>query len=227
MKRPSNKLEVEQFNDEFARQHDINDYYERSGYLIRTIEQRRLNIIQEMMGAQRGDRILEVGCGGGHVLRLFRDATLTGVDVSGEMIAKAEKNLAGYDVALLKGDIADLGLKDASFDGIVCTEVLEHVLEPHVILEQIRRLAKPGGRVVITFPNDSLINGIKNVVRRTGLTRIGPFKRMEWGGDHYHFHIWSIAEMRRLLRRYFELRREAFAPNRLFPIRCCFMCTKR
>ena len=224
MKRPSTNQEVEQYNDEFARQHDINDYYERSGFLIRTIEQRRLRLIKSMMGARPGDRILEVGCGGGHVLQLFPDAKLTGVDVSGEMIAKATKNLEGYDAQLLKGDIAELGLEDNSFDGIVCTEVLEHVLEPEAILEQIKRLARSGGRVVITFPNDNLINGLKGVIRKTRLTALPPFRRIAWGGDHYHFHVWSVRQMRELLGKYFTVVREGFAPIRPIPIRCCFQC---
>jgi len=217
--------DVERMNDEFAREHDINAYYDESGFLIRTIEQRRLAIIEEMMAARHGDAILEVGCGGGHVLRRFRQAKLTGVDVSGEMLAKAEKNLAGYDVRFLKGDLAELDLEDGSFDGIVCTEVLEHTVDPEHILGQIKRLAKPGGRIVITFPNDHLINGIKTVIRKTRLTVLPPLRRVAWGGDHYHLHVWSMAEMRSLMRKYFTLVDEQHAPSRVFPIRCCFKCT--
>ncbi len=224
---PTTDEGVEAFNDDFARQHDINAYYDESGFLIRAIEQRRLTVIRRMMAARPGDRILEVGCGGGHVLRLFRNAKLTGVDVSGEMLAKAEQNLAGYDFELLKGDIAKLGLEDRSFDGIVCTEVLEHVVEPGHILEQIQRLARPGARIVITFPNDHLINGIKDTIRSIGLTALPPFRRIAWGGDHFHLHVWSVKEMRALLSRYFTVQDEAFAPTRAFPIRACFKCVKR
>lgn len=227
MKRPTTHEEAEQINDTFAREHDINAYYESSGFLVRAIEQRRLNIIRSMMSSRPGERILEVGCGGGHVLQLFRDAKLTGVDVSGEMLAKAEKNLRGYDATLLKGNIAELGLESDSFDGIVCTEVLEHVMDPEAILEQIQRLVRPGGRVVITFPNDNLINGLKGVIRKSGLTAIPPFTRINWGGDHYHFHIWSVPEMRALLAKYFIVEREDHAPAWPLPIRCCFLCKKR
>lgn len=212
-------------NDEFARAHDIDAYYDESSFLIRTIEQARLRIIRDMMGAGPGDRILEVGCGGGHVLRMFRESRLTGVDVSGEMLAKAEKNLSGYDARLLKGDLAELDLPDASFDGIVCTEVLEHTVDPEHILGQIKRLARPGARIVITFPNDNLINGIKGVIRRSRLTVLPPFRRIAWGGDHYHLHVWSMSEMRALLSKYFVLVDERHALSRLFPIRCCFQCT--
>ncbi len=224
---PTTDEEVERYNDEFARKHDINAYYEQSGVLIRAIEQRRLDIIRKMMAARAGDRILEVGCGGGHVLRQFPEAKLTGVDVSGEMLAKAKRNLAGYDVSLLKGDIGKLELDDESFDGIVCTEVLEHVIEPEHILENIRRLARRSARVVITFPNDHLINGIKDAIRAVRLTALPPFRRIAWGGDHYHLHVWTVKEMRELLGRYFTVQEQAFAPSAALPIRACFKCVKR
>jgi ubiquinone/menaquinone biosynthesis C-methylase UbiE len=222
---PETQEDVERMNDEFARANDINAYYNDSGFLIRTIEQKRLRIIEEMMSAGAGEQILEVGCGGGHVLRLFRQSELTGVDVSGEQLAKAEENLAGYNFKLLKGDLAELDLADASFDGIVCTEVLEHTVDPEHIVKQIKRLAKPGARIVITFPNDNLINGIKGFIRTTRLTVLPPLKRVAWGGDHYHLHVWSISEMRDLMRKYFTLVDEQHAPSRLFPVRCCFKCT--
>lgn len=224
---PASKEEVEAFNDTFAREHDIDDYYARSGFLIGLIEQRRLRIIERALSVRAGESILEVGCGGGHVLSLFRQARLTGVDVSGEMIEKAKRNLAGYDVSFKKGDIGDVGLADHSFDGIVCTEVLEHVVEPEHVLSHIQRLIKPSGRVVITFPNDNLINGLKDVVKKSGLTAFPPFKRVGWGGDHYHFHVWTIREMRALLSRYFSVVDAEFAPSSALPIRCCFLCVPR
>lgn len=227
MERPETKEDVERVYDAFAREHDIDDYYARSGFLIGYIEKRRLRIIERMMSARKGDAILEVGCGGGHVLSLFKQAKLTGVDVSGEMLAKARRNLAGYDFELKKGDIADVELADASFDGIVCTEVLEHVVDPEHVLRNIQRLVKPTGRVVITFPNDSLINGLKDVVRKSGLTALPPFKRVAWGGDHFHYHVWSIREMRALLSRYFSVVEAEFAPSAALPIRCCFLCVPR
>lgn len=231
MKRPATREEVEHFNDTFARDHDINAYYGESGLLIGFVEQRRLSIIKSMMNAKRGEKILEVGCGGGHVLSMFREATLTGVDVSGEMLEKAKKNLAGFDFDLRKGDIGEVGLPDHSFDGIVCTEVLEHVLDPDHVLKNIQRLIKPSGRVVITIPNDNLINDlkrvVKGVVRRSGLSTLPMFRRIGWGGDHYHFHVWTVREMRALLRHYFSVVDEQFAPTSALPIRACFLCVPR
>jgi SAM-dependent methyltransferase len=219
--------DVEGWNDAFARENDIDQYYDGSGFAIRWIEGRRLAAIRRMVAAGPGERILEVGCGGGHVLRLFPGCELTGVDVSGEMLAKARRNLAGYKVRLLKGELSELDLPSGGFDAVICTEVLEHAVDPEGILEQMGRLLRPGGRAVITFPNDPLVNALKSLIRRSGLTLVPPFSRISWGGDHYHLHVWRIGEMRALLGRHFAIQAERFAPSRLLPIRCCFQCTGR
>ncbi|UCC30769.1 MAG: class I SAM-dependent methyltransferase [Phycisphaerales bacterium] len=218
---------VEHWNDTFARQHDIDDYYSRSGLLIRWIEQQRLACIRSMVAAKPSDRILEVGCGGGHVLRQFPESDLTGVDVSGEMLAKARRNLQGYRAYLLKGELQELDLPDAGFDKVICTEVLEHAVDPEAILAQIKCLVRTEGRLVITFPNDPLVNRLKGFIRSSGLTILPPFRRISWGGDQYHLHVWRVGEMRALLSRYFAILRERFIPSRLLPIRCCFQCASR
>ena len=217
-------IDVRSWNDTFAREHDIDDYYARSGFLIRWIEQRRLRFIRDMVSAGTADRILEVGCGGGHVLRMFPEADLTGVDVSGEMLKKARRNLRGYPVQLLQGELHELDLPSGGFDAIICTEVLEHVVDPRAVLSQMKRLLRPSGRVVVTFPNDPLVNRLKSIIRGSGLTILPPFRRISWGGDQYHLHVWRVREMRSLLSEYFRVSRVRFAPSRLLPVRCCFQC---
>jgi 2-polyprenyl-3-methyl-5-hydroxy-6-metoxy-1,4-benzoquinol methylase len=221
---PATIADVEGWNDAFARENDIDQYYQASGPVIRWIEGRRLAAIRRMIGPRPHERLLEVGCGGGHVLRMFPQCELTGVDVSGEMLAKARRNLAGCRVELLKGELGGLNLPPASFDKIICTEVLEHAVDPQGILQQMSRLLKPTGVSVITFPNDHLVEALKSMIRRTGLTFLPPLRRISWGGDHYHLHRWSIRQMRDLLSRWFVITQELFAPSRLLPIRCCFQC---
>lgn len=216
--------DVERWNDTFALEHDIDDYYTRASLPIRMIEHRRLTCIRKMVDAKSSDRILEVGCGGGHILKMFPNAKLTGVDVSGRMLDKARRNLRGYPITLLKGELNELDLESASFDKIICSEVLEHVVDPHRVLGDIRRLLRPGGRAVITFPNDSVVNGLKSFLRRTGLTVLPLFRRISWGGDQYHLHVWNIPAMRELLSRYFAVKRQRLVPARILPIRCCFQC---
>lgn len=216
---------AEALNDRLAVEHPINDYYEKSFWAIRKIEQARLRIIREMVGPAAGLSLLEVGSGGGHVLRMFRDAQLTAVDVSGKFLEIAKENLRGYDCRFIQGAIDRLGLPEASFDRIVCTEVLEHIPDPHPVMREIARLLKPTGRAVITVPNDPLINGGKSVVRSTPVGWVLG-SRINWGGDEFHLHQWKPNEFKAVLSQYFKVEEMRSAPFDLLPIRVCFLCRR-
>ena len=218
--------DVEALNDRLATEHPIDDYYERSMWPIRFIERRRLEIIRTMIGHSRGLDIAEVGSGGGHVLRMFPDARLTAIDVSGVFLETAKKNLRGYDVRFLKGELGALSLPAASFDRVICTETLEHTVDPVAVLAEIRRVVRPGGVAVITVPNDRLIRRMKDAVRRTP-ARLGLARRVSWGGDEYHLHVWSPAELEALLAPHFQVLERAAAPFDRVPIRACFKCSPR
>src|SRR5262245_26599248 len=97
--------DVEALNDRLAREHPIDDYYARSPLPIRLIEQRRLAIIREFAGDVHGKDLVEVGSGGGHVLRMFPEARLTAIDVSDIYLDTARRNLAGYDASFIKGEV--------------------------------------------------------------------------------------------------------------------------
>jgi SAM-dependent methyltransferase len=220
------RRDVEALNDELARAHPIDDYYARSPLPIRWIEAKRLRLIRELAEPCAGLELLEVGSGGGHVLRRFPDARLTAVDVSSVFLATARANLAGYDVRFLKGELDALALAPASFDRIVCSEVLEHTLDPEAILATIARLLRPGGVAVITIPNDPAIARWKRRIRRTPL---GWWlrDRIEWGGDAYHLHQWTPAGFEELLSRWFRVTARRGSPCDALPIRACFRCEAR
>lgn len=222
----ASQLNVEAHNDKLARDHSIDDYYARSPLPIRLIERRRLAIIAEMAGRTAGLDLAEVGSGGGHVLRLFPDARLTAIDVSDVFLDTARRNLAGYDVRFVKGEVDKLDLPAASFDRVICTEVLEHCVDPGAILAAIARLLRPGGVAVITVPNDPLILRMKGLVRRTPIG-YALRDRIEWGGDIYHLHQWTPDQFARLLERHFRITERRSAPLDLLPIRACFRCVHR
>jgi SAM-dependent methyltransferase len=211
------ELTVEAVNDRLALEHSIDDYYERSPWPIRLIERRRLSIISDFVGPSAGLEICEIGSGGGHVLRLFPDARLTAIDVSDVYLETARRNLTGYDVRFLKGEVEHLGLAAESFDRIVCTEVLEHTVDPDAILAEIARLLKPDGVAVVTVPNDPLIHRLK----RWAAPILG---RRDWGGDEYHLHTWRPREFGSLLERHLTINSFRGSPSRLLPIRSCFRC---
>lgn len=58
----------------------------------------------------------------------------------------------------LVGDITAIPAPDASFDAVLCSEVLEHVPEPTHALDEFARLLKPGGKLILTAPFASLVH---------------------------------------------------------------------
>ena len=224
--RPQQTVDAEALNDRLAREYSIDDYYERSAWFIRLVEGRRLSIIRDFVGPHEGLDIAEVGSGGGHVLRMFPRARLTAIDVSSVYLDNARKNLAGYDVRFVKGEVDKLGLPAASFDRVICTEVLEHVVDSDAVLAAIVPLLRPAGYAVITVPNDPLIARLKGIVRRTPARRLLG-DRIEWGGDTYHLHRWTPKEFEAVLSRHFDVVDRRMAPTRLAPLRSCFKCKRR
>lgn len=218
--------DVEALNDHLARNYSIDDYYERSILPIRVIESKRLAIIREFVGEREGMRIAEVGSGGGHVLRMFKKSKLTAIDVSDVFLDTARKNLSGYDVTFVKGEIDKLDPLPTGFDRVICTEVLEHTLDPRAILAAITKMLAPGGRAVITVPNDPLIMRLKTLVR---LTPVGWAlrKRINWGGDHLHLHQWTPSQFKKILSEQFHVLQYEAAPSSLAPIRACFLCAPK
>jgi 2-polyprenyl-3-methyl-5-hydroxy-6-metoxy-1,4-benzoquinol methylase len=176
-----------------------------------------------MAGRCEGLAVAEVGVGGGHVLRMFPEAKLTAIDVSGVYLEAARKALRGLDVHFLKGELHELGLARDSFDRVICSEVLEHTADPEAILAAISEVLRPNGAAVITVPNDPLIRRLKGVVHRSTVGWLIR-RQVDWGGDEFHLHEWKPADFRRLLERFFTVTDYRASPSRVMPVRACFRC---
>ncbi len=222
----SEPVDVEALNDRLAREHPIDEYYARSPWPIRLVEGRRLARVRGFLGTVAGLEVIEIGSGGGHVLAMFPEARLTALDVSDEYLEDARERLAGYDVRFVKGEVDKLDLPAASYDRVICTEVLEHVVDPDAVLGAIARLLRPSGVAVITVPNDPLIHRVKGIARRQPLRWLFG-SRIEWGGDEYHLHTWTPHEFETVLSRHLIVTDRRFAPSRVLPLRSCFRCVPK
>jgi SAM-dependent methyltransferase len=108
--------------------------------------------------APDGARVLEVGCGPGHLsLRLARrhGFEVTGLDLDPAMIARARANADRpgtgdqHRPEFLVGDVAALAFPDRSFDLVISTLSMHHWADPAAGLGEIGRVLRPGGRALI------------------------------------------------------------------------------
>lgn len=115
----------------------VNAYYERPAMLA-------------LAGDVTGRRILDAGCGSGPLSAALRDrgATVTGIDVSAEMLALARRRL-GEDAALHRADLnGPLPFDDGAFDDVVASLVLHYLEDWGPALAELRRVLRPGGRLI-------------------------------------------------------------------------------
>jgi len=111
-----------------------------------------------------GQRILEVGVGTGLSLPHFRpDSRVTGIDVSAEMLAKAQRRAKrlGLDHvdSLEVMDAENLEFPDSSFDAVLALYVASVVPNPARFAAEIRRVCIPGGTIVVVnhFTSENLL----------------------------------------------------------------------
>ncbi len=111
--------------------------------------------ILESMKLTRNDAVLDVGCGTGELLRLIAEKNkykrLVGIDVSEKMIRIAKKKLEGFkNVEILYGHAHNIEFKDNEFSKIVSTNVIHHMASVNLFLEEMHRVLKKGGTLLLT-----------------------------------------------------------------------------
>jgi ubiquinone/menaquinone biosynthesis C-methylase UbiE len=96
-----------------------------------------------------GDELLEIGCGGGLLLReaLDRGARATGLDHSDEMVALARERAPGAQLVLAEADA--LPFADGAFTAIAMSIVFFFFDDPAAVLSECRRVLRHGGRIAV------------------------------------------------------------------------------
>jgi 2-polyprenyl-3-methyl-5-hydroxy-6-metoxy-1,4-benzoquinol methylase len=108
------------------------------------------------LGELRPGKVLDVGCGDGKFLNRMRNLgwSVDGVDFDGEAIKSAKVK---YGLELRHGSLESVGFPDHSIEALTMSHSIEHVPDPVAVLQEARRIVKPGGRIVVSTPNaDSL-----------------------------------------------------------------------
>lgn len=110
----------------------------------------------EISGLAAGS-LLDVGCGEGYFLKYFGDQgwQVRGLDFTADGVERHFPELLGK---LETGNLFDLLTREAEsgakYDMVVCNNVLEHVIDPLKLLDDLKRVVAPGGVVRLAVPND-------------------------------------------------------------------------
>jgi len=119
----------------------------------------------DQLGLKDGDTILDLGCGfGRHAFEAARrgavvvalDAGRDEVDgvsaMFGAMIVAGELSSDTSFTATVQGDALHLPFPDATFDRVICSEVLEHIPDDLAAMRELTRVLRPGGTMAVTVP---------------------------------------------------------------------------
>ena len=110
-----------------------------------------------MMECTPTDKVLEIGIGTGTSYSYYPDETVViGIDISPDMLDKARNHiesnrLKNKSVVMMNGEQHQF--EDNSFDTIVTFQVIEHINNDNLFVEEIYRILRPGGKALITTPN--------------------------------------------------------------------------
>lgn len=129
-----------------------------------------------------GKRALDVGCGAGLLCEpLARlGATVTGLDAASENVAaaKAHAALSGLAIDYRTGSVEDL--RGETFDLVTSMEVIEHVTDPSAFVAGLAAALAPGGLMVLSTPNRTMLSRLALITLAEGTGRI-PRGTHDWG----------------------------------------------
>jgi len=137
---------------------------------------------------KENDKLLDIACGDGHGLLYLSDYAkhVIGADISSEVILRAkEKCKKIYNIQLYVEDVTNMTFKDNTFDVVTSFETIEHV-NPELYLNEIRRVLKPGGRFILSTPQ----NCLGHIPINAG-----------------HNHEYSLEEIRNITSKYFRIQK--------------------
>jgi|SRR3989344_731336 len=157
-------------------------------FLIDNFYRRLLQTIKPI----RARKILDVGCGEGFTLVKIKQARIgeiyEGIDNSSAALKLGKKLYPKLNIN--KGDIYNLPYNDASFDLVICTEVLEHLEHPEKAVKELARVAKK--YIVISVPNEPFFI-LSNFLR-------GKYLRT-FGNHPEHINHWTAQGFKKFIRK--------------------------
>ena len=214
--------DFENWNEEMAKKYNPDKYHQSSNFIVKFIENKRTSKIIKYLDLNSKDEIIELGCGAGNIMQKIKTGLeLWGVDISDFMLKLSRQRKYKLPVNFIKANVENLPEKviEKKFDKIYCSEVLEHVQSPEKVLSEIKKISKKTSIIVISVPNEKLINQIKSFLQKIKIFNfIFPniSKKMD---DEWHLHSFDLKKIKQMIDRDYVIEKIKSIPCKWLPIR--------
>ena len=157
-------------------------------------DERALQLLVDAAGTAADDTVLDVACGPGLVACAFARVVrqVTGIDLTPAMIERAEALARENHITNARfqvGDVLPLPFADAAFTIVVSRFAMHHFEDPAAVLAEMRRVCRPGGRVVVA-----------DLMASDDPAKAAAFHHMEMLRDPSHARALTLDELRALYR---------------------------
>lgn len=210
----------ESWNECYASRFDHDAYFSSENAGIRWVGKGRMRAMLRPLRLTPEQRVLDVGCGDGGMLRMLPACHKTGIDLSKTALDLARKNTAGTcDLQRMNAEV--MTFPNASFDAVICSEVLEHTMHPKRVMEEISRVLAPGGTAVVSIPHERAIKLAKRwCVRLCGAKgiRMNADRTLMPVQNPWHLHDANMRLLQSWIPDALTVRRVEAIPTRLLPL---------
>jgi ubiquinone/menaquinone biosynthesis C-methylase UbiE len=188
------------WNEHMIQRYDPEIFHHHPRGIVRWVERKRVAAVKRNLAAKHEHRILDVGCGAGNILEQIPGRSRHGIDLSAYMVKRARERLWD-DAQIVQGDAEQLPYADQSFDCVIASSLLSHVLHPEQVLKEVTRVTRIGGRVVISISHEDQIEKGLRWVKALGLDRrfFGGATQAHVYTIEYHLHRFSLKRLRSLI----------------------------
>lgn len=156
--------------------------------------------------SEKGEKILDVGCGTGVDFRCYGEREIYGVDISRDMLKYAQEKRPDAKLRVL--DARKLPYPDEFFDVTITNRFICHIPEYKKVIKEMVRVTKRGGVIIIDFPNKNSLSSITTKYRlkkgKLAYYNLFSYKDIE-----------ALAKQNRLWA--CRIQSKAFFPPRMFP----------
>lgn len=166
-------------------------------------------VLKEEVEKFKSGKLLDVSCGTGTVLSLLEHSPLEkyGVDFSEKMIEEA-RSVVGDKAQLYVASADAMPFERDTFDVVTCSFAFHHYIHPEAVLQEFRRVMKPGATLIIADP----------FVPQPFRSIMNPLLRFSDNGD---YHMYGQKELSRLMSKNgFQMQDFQLINKRLFCCRC-------